>query len=376
MNSEILGEGSYQTSPEIIHKSEIFEEGSIQTSSEIIQECEILGGGSYQTPLEIKNNFETLGGRSSLTSSDTLKSHGERSFQISPENPTVPEIKEGSIQTSLERVKSVDCKEGSNQTSICKSTQSLVVKENGRSKISSLKNIKFPRVKMFLENNNTNEETSHITLEELMEKAQKYKIKFINQRNYNNKSKPSSKIINSSKTMSKKIMDRFLEQRKSRYKNNTKNHQMNGNNNDDKGAIRMENALTHDKCLVISEEVKEDRSAENTNSIPFTLEELNEPVLQITEKALVHDPPSINKIQTRSQTGKLRNQEKTLTKYKDEIRPLEERTDPPDKYSNSTEDKEEDEVLEKLNRNNIKIKIKKKNSRVVHPNRLRISHIK
>jgi len=33
------------------------------------------------------------------------------------------------------------------------------------------------------------------------------------------------------------------------------------------------------------------------------------------------------------------------------------------------------EVLEILNRNNVRIKIKK-NSRVVHPNRLRISHIK
>jgi len=32
-------------------------------------------------------------------------------------------------------------------------------------------------------------------------------------------------------------------------------------------------------------------------------------------------------------------------------------------------------VLETLNRNNIRIKIKK-NSRIVHPNRLRISHIK
>ena len=33
------------------------------------------------------------------------------------------------------------------------------------------------------------------------------------------------------------------------------------------------------------------------------------------------------------------------------------------------------EVLEILNKNNVKIKIKK-NSRIVHPNRLRISHIK
>ena len=64
---------------------------------------------------------------------------------------------------------------------------------------------------MFFENNNNEAETSHITLKDLTKKAQEYKLKFFNSRNYKNKNKPSSKIFNFSKTMSEKIMDRFKQ---------------------------------------------------------------------------------------------------------------------------------------------------------------------
>ena len=41
-------------------------------------------------------------------------------------------------------------------------------------------------------------------------------------------------------------------------------------------------------------------SDENTDSIPVTHEELCEPRLQITEEALIHEPPNSNGMQTRS----------------------------------------------------------------------------
>lgn len=47
---------------------------------------------------------------------------------------------------------------------------------------------------------------------------------------------------------------------------------------------------------------------ENTDSIPFTPEELSEsPSIQIEERALIHDPPKYHKMQTRSQTTKNKN---------------------------------------------------------------------
>jgi len=53
----------------------------------------------------------------------------------------------------------------------------------------------------------------------------------------------------------------------------------------------------------IDETTNDDLPDENLDSIPFTQEELCEPPkLQIIEKALIHDLPKCDRIQTRSQT--------------------------------------------------------------------------
>jgi len=89
----------------------------------------------------------------------------------------------------------------------------------------------------------------------------------------------------------------------------------------------------------------DDQPDENLDSIPFTQEELREsPKLQITEKALIHDLPKYDRIQTRSQTRNKNIRQETspdkLQEYADKIEEIEEdRHDPPDKESNIEDDK-------------------------------------
>ena len=261
-NNKNSGEGSYQTSPEKMKNSEMIGGGSYQTPPEIEKTLgkgsflaslnpEILGGGNYQTPPEIE---ETLEGRSFLASSNTPKSNGERSFQISPGKP-------------------VDCEEGSNQTSIRKSTQSFMKKQKGRSNLSSLENIKFPRVKTFLNNDNDEAETSHISLRDLIEKAQKYNLALIQPKICKNKKKqPSSMIFNYLKTISKKITNSCKEKREPRNKKSEETQQTK-NNHVEKFITQLENEDTHQECLVVCEEMKRDRLPKNTELL--RLEHLN-----------------------------------------------------------------------------------------------------
>ena len=74
-------------------------------------------------------------------------------------------------------------------------------------------------------------------------------------------------------------------------------------------------------------------SDENTDSIPFTYEELCEsPRLQITEEALIHEPPNYSQMQTRSQTkNKKVHQEMLSQENENEIKEVGNRNDPPDK---------------------------------------------
>jgi len=72
------------------------------------------------------------------------------------------------------------------------------------------------------------------------------------------------------------------------------------------------------------------------DSIPFTQEELCEPPkLQNTEKALIHDLPKYDRIQTRSQTRNKNTHQKTSLdrpqEYADKIEEMEDRNDPPNK---------------------------------------------
>jgi len=97
----------------------------------------------------------------------------------------------------------------------------------------------------------------------------------------------------------------------------------------------------------LSDDLRKDLLDEHADSIPFTQEELCESLkLQITEKALIHDPPRNDRILIRSQT-KSRNidQEKSfkdLQKNKDEIEEIEDRNDPPDKGSDTEDDEKTD----------------------------------
>jgi len=95
---------------------------------------------------------------------------------------------------------------------------------------------------------------------------------------------------------------------------------------------------------------------ENLDSIPFTQEELcGSSKLQITEKALIHDLPKYDRIQTRSQICRNKNihQETSLDilqKYADKIEEMEDRNDPPDEES----DIEDDESIDSEEDLNIK----------------------
>ncbi|XP_070167616.1 surface protein P113-like [Polyergus mexicanus] len=102
----------------------------------------------------------------------------------------------------------------------------------------------------------------------------------------------------------------------------------------------------------------------NNDILPFTLTELNEPNhLSITEKALIHDPPKQNKIQTRSQTAKQNiEQNKTTDELHsdgEEIEETEKRNDPPDKDSNSEKEDEEEENEEDIINKNLQSRKRK-----------------
>ncbi|XP_029675230.1 uncharacterized protein LOC115242829 [Formica exsecta] len=93
----------------------------------------------------------------------------------------------------------------------------------------------------------------------------------------------------------------------------------------------------------------------NNDTLPFTQTELNEPdYLSITEKALIHDPPKQNKIQTRSRTARQIEQNKITNELhsdEGEIEEIEERNDPPDKISDSEKEDEEENEQNIINKN-------------------------
>ncbi|KMQ85713.1 hypothetical protein RF55_15566, partial [Lasius niger] len=208
-NPKILGEGSYQTSPENINNSKILGEGSYQTSPENLNNPKTLGGGNYHTPPEGDNS----------------------------------RISEGSFQTSSGNSSSVDCEEGSYQTSLSNSTQSYSKNPKGRSLLSSL-DIKFPKIGLSTKVKDNKQNTSHITMEDLLKEAQKYNLNIENLNIKNSRSIPSSKISTSSLNKSQEIIDKFLRKRKSKNK--------------EKQRIDVANFDLHN-CLVVSEETKENR---------------------------------------------------------------------------------------------------------------------
>ncbi|XP_067207956.1 protein IWS1 homolog [Linepithema humile] len=93
-------------------------------------------------------------------------------------------------------------------------------------------------------------------------------------------------------------------------------------------------------------EENENAIKNNTDSIPFTQEELDEPNQQIIERALIHSPPTHDKILTRSLTARRRiTDQDDLIKEQidDNIILLDDRNDPSDK-ENSDEDEEQEDI--------------------------------
>jgi len=92
---------------------------------------------------------------------------------------------------------------------------------------------------------------------------------------------------------------------------------------------------------------------DNTDSISFTQEEMCElPRTQVVETALINDPPKLDKIQTRSQTAKIKDNLQTKL-YKqnlnDEIKELENKNDSSDKGKDTeNDDAKEESDKEKL----------------------------
>jgi len=206
---------------------------SFQTPSEV-PDSKIIGEGSYQTSPENLQNFQILGGGN---------------YQTSPENLNNHRITEKSFQTSFVNSTPVDCNEdSSNKTSLRDTTLSYLKESEKKNSSSPFKGIKFPRVGMLTENNHN---TSHITIEELMKRIQLYNPNIKSSHISKKKNKPSSKIFASIQIKSQEMLEKFMRKRKSKHKERTRQNLRNGVTND-----------ISSKCLVVSEEIKTNRLTE------------------------------------------------------------------------------------------------------------------
>jgi hypothetical protein len=107
-----------------------------------------------------EGSYQTSPPENYLSESETLE---RGSFRTSPPNKKI--LEEGSYQTSQKNSNSVNCEEGSYQTSLRNLTQCFD-NSKGRSILSSLENINFPRVRTFTKTNEANneEKDSHVTM--------------------------------------------------------------------------------------------------------------------------------------------------------------------------------------------------------------------
>jgi len=193
--------------------SNLDKEEGFQTSSQIL-DSKILGGGSYQT---------------------------------SPENFN-PRITEKYFQTSLVNSTPVDCNEGSNQISLRNTTPSYSKESKRKNSLILLENINFPKVGMPKKDNYNQNNTSHITIKELIKRMQSYhpNIKTFCKK----KNKPSSKILASTQVQSQEIIEKFMRKRKSKRKEEESNDNMKD--------------ISHE-FFILSEESKKDRLMEIRN---------------------------------------------------------------------------------------------------------------
>jgi len=204
--------------------SNLDKEESFQTPSKTL-DSKILGEGSYQTSPE---NFDSI-------------ILGGESYQTSPENFN-SRITEECFQTSLVNSIPVSCKEGSNQTSLRNMTLSYAKESKGKNPLIFLENIKFPKVGIPKKDNINQNDTSHVTIKELIKRMQLYRpnIKTFY------KKEPSSRILASTQIQSQEMIERFMRKRKSKRKkeDNMKD-------------------ISHE-CFILSEEPKKDKLTEIT----------------------------------------------------------------------------------------------------------------
>ncbi|KAL6264251.1 hypothetical protein P5V15_004340 [Pogonomyrmex californicus] len=93
---------------------------------------------------------------------------------------------------------------------------------------------------------------------------------------------------------------------------------------------------------------------DNTDSIPFTQEELDELLVQQTKKALIHDPPRARRVLTRSQTINERNKrlKSTQSQRRNKPKEIEDQTNKSDKEKESDENTDDEEGSEITNEEN------------------------
>jgi len=226
--------------------SNLDKEEGFQTASKIL-DSQILGGGSYQTPPE-NFNSKILGEGNYQTSPGNFNSQilGGGSYQTPPENFN-PRITEECFHTSLVNSTPVDCEEGSNQTSLRNATLPYSKESKEKNSLIFLENIKFPKVGMSKRDNYNQNNTSHVTIKELIERVQLYRpnIKTF----YKKKNKPSSKILASTQIQSQEMIEKFMRKRKSKRKEEKLNNNV--------------KSISHE-CFILSEEPKKDRLSEIT----------------------------------------------------------------------------------------------------------------
>jgi len=154
-------------------------------------------------------------------------------------------ITEECFQTSLNSTP-VDCEKESNQTSLRNTIPSYSKESKRKNSLILLENINFPKVGMPKKDNYNQNNTSYITIKELIKRMQSYRLNI--KTFYKKKNKPSSKILASTQVQSQEIIEKFMRKRKSKRKEEESNDNMKN--------------ISHE-CFMLFEEPKKDRTHGN-----------------------------------------------------------------------------------------------------------------
>ncbi|KYN29284.1 hypothetical protein ALC57_01287 [Trachymyrmex cornetzi] len=147
-----------------------------------------------------------------------------------------------SFRTPLVNSTPVGCKKGSNQTLLCNATQ---FNEKESKEKSSTLEIKLPRIGISAKNDIHKNNSSHVTIDELIKRTQSYNP-YLKVRN-SKANKPSSKILASTQAQSQEIIEKFMRKRKSKRKEKTEEE--------------LSNDITRE-CFALSEKPNKNRLTE------------------------------------------------------------------------------------------------------------------